>query len=131
MFRAFICPSSKARDYNFVIAAYGVWCLGCWWSAVRSRAAGYMSGVYECPKHFDQIIIAIKRSVASSWFSSLRFLPKIRDIRFFGHRKSCSVSKFLDTCMEDTWFECRPECLLFWLRLSDVFFSASRQKLRC
>ena len=28
---------------------------------------------YECPKHVEQIIIAIKHSVASSWFSSLRF----------------------------------------------------------
>jgi len=27
---------------------------------------------YECPKHVEQIIIAIKHSVTSSWFSSLR-----------------------------------------------------------
>ena len=27
---------------------------------------------YECPKHVEQIIIAIKHSVASSWFSSSR-----------------------------------------------------------
>ena len=27
---------------------------------------------YECPKHVEQIIIAINHSVASSWFSSLR-----------------------------------------------------------
>jgi len=26
-----------------VIAACGVYCLGCWWSDVRSRAAGYAS----------------------------------------------------------------------------------------
>ena len=119
MFWAFICPSSGARDYTCVIAAYGVWCLGCWCSAVRSRAAGYVSGVrevvhnfphpghiaccstpndrtpatkashticgnntsivssswwwaYEFPKHVERILIAIKHSVASSWFSSLR-----------------------------------------------------------
>ena len=41
MFRARICPSSEARDYTCIIAAYGVLCLGCWWSAVRCRAAGY------------------------------------------------------------------------------------------
>jgi len=34
--------------------------LGCWWWA------------YKCPKHVEHIISAIKRSVASSWFSSLR-----------------------------------------------------------
>ena len=100
MFRTLICPSSGARDYTYVIAAYGVQCLGCWWSAVRSRAAGCCSTpnsripatkalhticgnntsivssswwwAYECPKHVEQIIIAIKHSVASSWFSSLR-----------------------------------------------------------
>ena len=27
---------------------------------------------YECPKHVEQILTAIKHSVASSWFSSLR-----------------------------------------------------------
>jgi len=26
---------------------------------------------YECPKHVEQILISIKHSVASSWFSSL------------------------------------------------------------
>jgi hypothetical protein len=39
MFRALMCPSSGARDYTCVIAAYGAKCLGCWWSAVRCRAA--------------------------------------------------------------------------------------------
>jgi len=47
MFRALICPSSGARDDTCVITAYGVWCLGCWWSAVRCRAAGYASGMTE------------------------------------------------------------------------------------
>ena len=47
MFRALIWPSSVARDYTCVIAAYGVWCLGCWWSSVRSRAAGYAPGMRE------------------------------------------------------------------------------------
>ena len=36
------------------------WVSSSWWWA------------YECPKHFEQIIIAIKHSVASSWFSYLR-----------------------------------------------------------
>ena len=120
MFRTLICPSSGARDYTYVIAAYGVQCLGCWWSAVRSTAADHASGMreivshnfshprliaccstpnsrppttkalhticgnntsivssswwwtYECPKHVEQILSAIKHSVASSWFS---FLP--------------------------------------------------------
>jgi len=47
MFRVLICPSSGARDYTCVIAACGVQCLGCWWSAVRCRAAGYASGMRE------------------------------------------------------------------------------------
>jgi len=47
MFRALICPSSGAPDYTCVIAAYGVSCLLCCWSAVRSRAAGYVSGERE------------------------------------------------------------------------------------
>ena len=47
MFRAFICPSSGPRDYTCVITASGVWCLGCWWSAVTCRAAGYVSGMRE------------------------------------------------------------------------------------
>jgi len=45
MFRALICPSSGARDYTCVIATYVVQCLGCWWSAVTSRAASYASGM--------------------------------------------------------------------------------------
>ena len=79
MFRALICPSSGARDYMCVFTTYGVQCLGCWWSAVRCRTAGYASGMreaaraaYKCPKHVEQIISAINHSVASSWFSSLR-----------------------------------------------------------
>jgi hypothetical protein len=42
-FRALICPSSGARDYTCVVTACSVYCLGCWWSAVRCRAAGYVS----------------------------------------------------------------------------------------
>jgi hypothetical protein len=45
MFRAPLCPSSGAEDYMLVITAYGVQCLGCWWSEVRCRAAGYASGM--------------------------------------------------------------------------------------
>ena len=99
MFRAFICPSSGARDYTCVIAAYGLWCLGCWWSvphpgriaccstpnsrppatkALHTTCGNNTSVVssswwwaYECPKHVEQILIAIKHSVASSSFSSL------------------------------------------------------------
>jgi hypothetical protein len=33
---------------------------------------------YRCPKHVEQIIIAIKHSVASSWFSSLRLYNDAR-----------------------------------------------------
>ena len=43
MFRTPLCPSSGARDYMCVITAYGVRCLGCWWSEVRCRPAGYAS----------------------------------------------------------------------------------------
>jgi hypothetical protein len=45
MFRALLCPSSGARDYTCVITAYGVQCLGCWWSEVRCRTAGYASRI--------------------------------------------------------------------------------------
>jgi len=45
MFRALLCPSSGARDYMCVITAYGVQCLGWWWSEVRCRAEGYASGM--------------------------------------------------------------------------------------
>ena len=37
----------------------------CWWA-------------YKCPKNVEQIIIAIKHSVASSWFSSLRLYNDAR-----------------------------------------------------
>jgi len=47
MFRAFICPTSGGGDYTCVVTAYGVQCVGCWWSAVRCRAAGYASGMRE------------------------------------------------------------------------------------
>ena len=33
---------------------------------------------YKCPKHVEQIISAIKHSVASSWFSSLRLYNDAR-----------------------------------------------------
>ena len=75
IFRALIYPPSRARDYTSVIAAYGVKCLCCWWSAVRSRVAGYASGMRE--------ISAIKHPVASSWFSSLRLYEKCCDRRLF------------------------------------------------
>jgi len=32
---------------------------------------------YKCPKHVEQIISAIKHSVASTWFSSLRVYPNV------------------------------------------------------
>jgi len=45
MFRAPLWPSSGARDNMCVITVYGVQCLGCWWSEVMCRAAGYASGM--------------------------------------------------------------------------------------
>ena len=55
---------------------------------------------YECPKHIEQIIIAIKHSVASSWFSSLRLsiyviLARTSDFKWFGY--------VLDTIVKHTW----------------------------
>jgi hypothetical protein len=47
MFWALVCPSPGAQDYTCVITAYGVWRLGCRWSAVRCMAAGYASGMRE------------------------------------------------------------------------------------
>jgi len=43
MFRALLCASPGARDYIYVITAYGVRCLRCWLLEVRSRAGGYAS----------------------------------------------------------------------------------------
>ena len=45
MFQVDLCPSSGARDYMCVITAYAVQCLGCRWSEVRYRVAGYASGM--------------------------------------------------------------------------------------
>ena len=79
MFRALICQS-----HNFPHPGRIACC-----STPNSRPPGTMAlytircnntsivssswwWAYECPKHVEQIIIAIKHSVASSWFSSLR-----------------------------------------------------------
>jgi len=35
---------------------------------------------YNCPKHVEQIIIAIKHSVASSWFYSLRCIGRFQGV---------------------------------------------------
>ena len=44
-FGHFLCPSSGgSRDYMCVIAAYGVHCLGCWWSGVRCRQQAMRPG---------------------------------------------------------------------------------------
>jgi len=47
VFRAFICPSTGARDFSCVITAYGVQYLGWWRSAVMCRQVGYGSGMRE------------------------------------------------------------------------------------
>ena len=52
MFRALLCPSSGVRDYRCVTTAYGVQCLGCWWSEVRCRTAGYASSMREVARLF-------------------------------------------------------------------------------
>ena len=86
MFRALICPSSGARDYTCVIAAYGrIACCSTPNSRLPTTKAlhticgnntsvvsSFWWRAYKCPKHVEQIIIAIKHSVASSRFSSLR-----------------------------------------------------------
>jgi len=46
IFRELLCPSSGARDYMYVIAAYVMQFLGCWWSEVRCKASGYASGTH-------------------------------------------------------------------------------------
>ena len=67
MFRALTFTSSGAQDYICVIAAYGVWCLGCWWSAVRSRAAGYASGMREIVHNFPHPRCIACCSASNSW----------------------------------------------------------------
>ena len=44
MFRALLCPSSRARDYMCVSTANGVRCLVCWLLEVRCRAVGHAFG---------------------------------------------------------------------------------------
>jgi uncharacterized membrane protein len=51
--RTLLCPSSGARDYMCVIAAYGVLCLGCWLLKVRCRSSGYAFGMRDVAR-FEQ-----------------------------------------------------------------------------
>ena len=94
MFRTLLCPSSGARDYMFVITAYGVQCLVagcrrssrthslplCTWPPTTSNQALHTVGgnnthivssswwwAYKCPKHVERIRSAINYSVTSSW----------------------------------------------------------------
>jgi len=64
IFRALICPSSGARDYTCDITPHMV--------CNALVAGGRRSGAGQQTVRVEQIIIAIKHSVASSWFSSLR-----------------------------------------------------------
>jgi len=86
MFRALIGPSSGARDYTCVYCR--MWCVMPWLMVVgwplATKALHTICGnntiivssswwwAYRCPKHVEQIISAMKHSVASRWFSSLR-----------------------------------------------------------
>jgi hypothetical protein len=65
MFRALICPSSGAWDYT----SSNVRCVvsSSWWWA------------YECPKHVEQFIRAIKHQVTSSWFFLLHIYRRCTD----------------------------------------------------
>jgi len=58
---------------------------------------------YKCPKHVEQIISAIKHSVASSWFSSLPLKGRTAVAQWL----SCgsTVVKVLCYNSEDRWFD--------------------------
>jgi len=82
------------RSSRLYLCCYRMWCVMPWLLVVASRAAGYAPPAtkalhttcgnnasivssswwwtYKCPKHIEQIISAMKHSVASSWFSPLR-----------------------------------------------------------
>jgi len=53
---------------------------------------------YKCPKHVEQIISAIKYSVASSWFSCLEFVSRLWSFVVAGKRRrdKCITQKLLD-----------------------------------
>jgi len=57
---------------------------------IRTPGLWSFSWAYKCPKHVEQIISAIKHSVESSWFSSLRLY---RDARTNMHQIRPKVFK--------------------------------------
>ena len=121
MFRALICPSSGARAAGYASGMREIVRLesqnfphpgriACCsvpnrrppaTSALHTKCGNNTSIVsnswwwaYKCPKHVEQIISAIKHSVASSWFSSLRLYYDARTnihriFKFFGKCQSC------------------------------------------
>ena len=92
---------------------------------------------YECPKHVEQIIIAIKHSVASIWFSSLRM-----DACMDKHTSNLKITssrdllrawqKFQYAVLQRYFFLAQCEVsilrgLLSWIASSDWLFWASLQ----
>jgi len=125
MFRALICPSSRARDYTCVMIACcsapnsrppttkalhticgnnTIIVSSCWWWA------------YNCPKHVEQIISAIKHSVASSWFSSLHL--------YYDTRTNIRQILILFQQISFYYYNIRRRRLLWMCALKMKFFSS-------
>ena len=71
---------------------------------------------YECPKHVEQIISAIKHSVASSWFSSLR----LNVFQFANCRNIESFAVFSAASLKIPFFRCATlrQCVYSYTRNS-------------
>ena len=70
---------------------------------------------YKCPKHVEQIISAIKLSVASSWFSSLCLYidARINIHQIYVKFETASVTLYANTKLKHSTILMRTKCLLF------------------
>ena len=103
-----VCNAARMKIYNvlgsyltliifFVLAAL---------HTIRGNNTSIVSrswwGAHKCPKHVQKIISAIKRSVASSWFSSLRLY---NDARTNIHQIQCIYPRFLKRGCQQFWLQ--------------------------
>ena len=67
-------PTSHLLGSRLHLCYYCIWCVMPWLLVLGGQVQDSNSWwwAYKCPKHVEQIIGAVKHSVAASWFSSLR-----------------------------------------------------------
>ena len=91
------------------VCCYRIWCIMPWLLVVGGQVQGSRLCVryegccssswwwaYKCPKHVEQIIIAINHSIASSWVSSLRIYNDART-NIHQHRQFGSSTPIFET----------------------------------